>query len=101
MIHGKDNTYKSREKYLLSFDVENTYWEFFKLEELKLYKTNSLQLGNIFKSNWGYSSMYPGTFLTDWVKPSGMEEDGYCKTDPTMLSSMDVLESGELKKTED
>ena len=42
--------------------------------------------------------MHPGTFPTDWVKPSGMEEDGYCKTDPTMLSSMDVLESGELKK---
>ena len=27
-----------------------------------------------------------------------MEEDGYCKTDLTMLKSMDVLEKGELKK---
>ena len=42
--------------------------------------------------------MHPGTFPTDWVKPSGMEEDGYCKIVLTMLSSMDVLESGELKK---
>ena len=42
--------------------------------------------------------MHPRTFPTDWVKPSGMEDDGYCKTVPTMLSSMDVLESGELKK---
>ena len=42
--------------------------------------------------------MHPGTFPTDWVKHSGMEEDGYCKTVPTMLTSMDFLESGELKK---
>ena len=41
--------------------------------------------------------MHPGTFPTDWVKPSGMEEDGYCNTVSTMLSSADVLESGELK----
>ena len=41
--------------------------------------------------------MRPGTFPTDWVKPSGMEEDGYCKTVPKMLTSMDALESGELK----
>ena len=27
-----------------------------------------------------------------------MKEDRYCKTVPTMLSSMDVLESGELNK---
>ena len=27
-----------------------------------------------------------------------MEEDIYCKTVPTMLSSMDILESGKLKK---
>ena len=73
---------------------------FFKLEELKLYKTNSLHLGNIFKSNWGYSSMYPGTFPTDWVKPSGMEKDGYCKNVPKMLTSMDILESGKLKNLE-
>ena len=42
--------------------------------------------------------MHPGTFPTDWAKPSGMEEDGYCNTVPTMLSSTDVLESEELKK---
>ena len=41
--------------------------------------------------------MYPETFPADWVKPSGMEENGYCKTVSTMLSSTDVLESGELK----
>ena len=70
----------------------------FKLEELKLYEKYSLQLGNIFESNWGYSAMHPGIFPTEWVKPNGMKEDGYCKTVPTMLSSMDVLESGELKK---
>ena len=67
----------------------------FKLEELDLYGKYSLQLGNIFESNWGYGAMHQGTFPTDWVKPSGMEEDGYCKTVSTMLSSMNVLESGE------
>ena len=41
--------------------------------------------------------MHPGKFPTDWVKPSGMEEDGYCKTVPTMLSSMDIFRSDELK----
>ena len=70
----------------------------FKLEELKSYDQYSLEFGNAFESNWGYGAMYPGTFLTDWVNPSGMEEDGYCKTVPTMLTSMDFLESGELKK---
>ena len=45
--------------------------------------------------------MHPGTFPTDWVKPNGMEEGGYCKTIPTMLTSMDVLDSGELKQIED
>ena len=83
---------------LLSFDVGTTYWEKFKLEKLKLYDIYSLQLGNIFEYNWGYGAMYTGTFPTDWVKPSGMEEDGYCKIGPTMLSSMDDLVSGELKK---
>ena len=61
----------------------------------------SLQLGNIFESNWGYGAMHPGTFPTDWMKPSGIEEDEYYNTVPTMLTSMDVLESGELKKNED
>ena len=66
------------------------------------YMTNfSLQLGNIFESNWGYGAIHPGTFPTDWVKLSGIEKDRYCKTVPTMLSSMNVLESGELKKNED
>ena len=100
MIHTQDNAYTSREKYLLSVDVGKTYLKKFKLEVLNLYKKYSLQLGNIFESNWGYGAMHQGTFPTDWVKPSGMEEDGYCKTVSTMLSSMDVLESGELK-TED
>ena len=45
--------------------------------------------------------MYPGIFPTGWVKPSGIEENGYCKTVPTMLTSMEVLESDELKKIED
>ena len=53
---------------------------------------------NIFEYNWAYGAMYPGKFPTDWVKLSDMEVNGYCKTGPTMLSSMDVLESGELKK---
>ena len=66
-----------------------------------MYEKYSLQLGNIFESNWGYGAMYPGTFPTDWVKPSGMEEDGYCKTVLRMLTFMGVLESGELKKIED
>ena len=60
-------------------------------------KKYSLQLGNIFESNQGYGTMYPEIFPTDWVKSSGIEEDGYYKTVPTMLSSIDVLESGELK----
>ena len=34
--------------------------------------------------------MHPGTFPIDWVKLSGMEEDGYCKTVLVMLTSMDV-----------
>ena len=50
LIYGKDNVYKSREKYLLSFDVEKKYWETFKLEELNLFEKYSLQLGNIFES---------------------------------------------------
>ena len=40
LIHAKDNAYKSREKYLISFDVAKIYWEKFKLEELNLYETN-------------------------------------------------------------
>ena len=99
LIHGKE-AYKFRELFLLSFDVGKTYWNNFKLEELKLYDKYSLQLGNIFESNWGRGIMYPGTCPTDRVSLSGMEENGDCKTIPTMLSSMDVLESGELK-TED
>ena len=42
--------------------------------------------------------MHPGTFPTDRVKPSDMEEDGYCKAVPIILTAIDVLESGELKK---
>ena len=61
------------------------------MEELK-------QLGNILKSNWGYGAIYPGTFPTDWVNSSGMVDDGYCKAIPTMLTSMNVLKSSELKK---
>ena len=68
------------------------------MEESTLYDKYSLQLGNIFESNWGYGAIHPGTFPTDWVKLSGIEKDRYCKTVPTMLSSMNVLESGELKK---
>ena len=78
--------------------LERKYWENFKVEELKLYETYSLQLGTIFESNWGYGTMYPGIFPTNKVKPSGIEEYGYSKTLPTILTSIDVLESGELKK---
>ena len=74
LIHGKEAC-DDRELFLKSFDVGKTYWENFKLEESKLYDEYSLQLGNIFESNWGYGAMHPGTFPTDWVKPSGMEED--------------------------
>ena len=42
--------------------------------------------------------MHPGTFPTDWIKTSGMEENGYFKTVPTMLTSIDILKSDELKK---
>ena len=31
-------------------------------------------------------------------EPNGIEQDGYSKTVPTMLTSMNVLESSELKK---
>ena len=51
LIHTKDNAYKSREKYLLSFDIGKTYWEKFKLEEVNLYEKYSLQLGNVYESN--------------------------------------------------
>ena len=47
-----DNAYKSRQKYLPLFDARKSYQENFKLEELKLYERYSLQLGNIFESNW-------------------------------------------------
>ena len=65
----------------------------------KLYKKYSLQLGNIFESNWGYSTMNPGTFLTYWVKASDMEEDRCSKTNPIVLVlvTIDILESGQLK----
>ena len=39
--------------------------------------------------------MHPGIFPTHWVKPSSVEGDGYSKTVPTMLLSMDFLKSGE------
>ena len=42
--------------------------------------------------------MYTHTFSTDLMKASSMEEDGYCKTVPTILISVDVLQSGELKR---
>ena len=32
--------------------------------------------------------MHPGTFPTDWMKPSGIEEDGYYNTVPTMFAWM-------------
>ena len=51
-------------------------------------KKYSLQLGNIFESNQGYGTMYPEIFPTDWVKSSGIEEDGYYKTVPTMLTKV-------------
>ena len=37
----------------------------FKLEEVKLYEKYSLQLGNIFESNWGYDAMHSGTLPID------------------------------------
>ena len=42
--------------------------------------------------------MYPGTFPNYWVAPSGMKEDGYPSTSDIMLSSINVLDSAELKK---
>ena len=42
--------------------------------------------------------MYPGKVSTDWVKSSQRREDGYSKTVPTILTSIDVLESGEFNK---
>ena len=42
--------------------------------------------------------MRPEAFPTDWIKPNGIEEDGYCMTIPAILTSMDILESGELKE---
>ena len=42
--------------------------------------------------------MYPRKFIIDWVELSGMKEDGYSKTVSTILTSMDVSESGKLKK---
>ena len=45
--------------------------------------------------------MHPENISTDWMRPNSMEKDGYSKTVPIKLTSMDILESGELKKTED
>ena len=45
------------------------------MEKLKLYEKYSLQLGNIFESNWRYGTIHPGKFPTDWVKLYGREED--------------------------
>ena len=36
--------------------------------------------------------MHPGSFPTDWVKPSGMEENRDYRTVPTMLTSMKCFE---------
>ena len=41
--------------------------------------------------------MHPGTFPNDWVAPSGMKEDGYPPTSEFLLSSINVLDSAELK----
>ena len=68
------------------------------MKELKLYDQHSLKSFNIFESNWGLGTIYIGTFLTDWMKTSGIEEDKFCKNVPRMLSSIDVLESVELEK---
>ena len=42
--------------------------------------------------------MHPGRFSKDRTRPGEKEEDEYSKTTPSMLSSMDMLESGELNK---
>ena len=42
--------------------------------------------------------MHPGTFPNDWGAPSGMQEDGYSSILNLMMSSINVLDSAELKK---
>ena len=42
--------------------------------------------------------MHPGTFSNDWIALSGMEEDEYLSTSDPMLSSINFLDSAELKK---
>ena len=73
LIHGKDNAYKVERKTYYNLMLK-TYWDNFELKELKVYEKYSLQLDNMFESNWGYGAMHPGIFLADWVKPSGTEE---------------------------
>ena len=94
---GKEG-YKTRECFLKSFEEGISYWNNFKIEEAKEYEIHSFTLSNILESTWGYGAMHPGTFPNDWVAPSGMEEDGYPSTSDHMLSSINVLDSAELKK---
>ena len=96
IIDGK-NVYKIREYFLKSFEEGITYWNNFKIEEAKEYEKHSFTLSNILESTWVYSAMHPGTFPNDWVAPSGMEEDGYPSTSYLMLSSINTLDSAELK----
>ena len=42
--------------------------------------------------------MHLGNISNDWVAPSAMEEDEYPSTSDLMLSSINVLDSAELKK---
>ena len=66
-------------------------------EEAKEYEKYSFTLSNILESRWGHGAMYPGTFPNDWVAPSGMKEDGHPSTLDFMLSSINILDSTELK----
>ena len=100
IIDGKEG-YKIRECFLKSFEEDISYWNNFKKEEAKECENYSLTLSNILESRWGYGAMHPGTFPNDWVVPSGMEEDGYPSTSDLMLSSINILDSAELKKIKD
>ena len=78
-----------------------SFWNNFKIEEAKEYEKYSFMLSDILESTWGYGAMHPGTFPNDLVAPSGMEEDGYPSTSDLMLSSINILDSAELKKIKD
>ena len=58
--------YKTRERFLETFEEGISYWKNLKKkEEAKEYKSYSLTLSDMLESRLGYGALYPGTFPND------------------------------------